>query len=421
MTMNPVMNRSIKPLRTRLWSAALLMVGASWLFIAVPPAQAQTYTILYHFSPVDGMSPTAPLLLGRDGKFYGTLEYGSNGCAYGSAFQLKRAGSGWVFNTIHCFNAPLGGDDGAFPINYGGLTVGPDGNLYGTSAGGGINNGNSSLGVVFKLSPPLSACVSVSCPWHLTVLYKFQNTPDGAQPQANVIFDAAGNLYGTTGQGGTRFEGTAFELSPSGGGWTEQVLANFSCCMEAGLAMDHAGSLYGVNTYGGQFNKGYVYQLARSGSGWTENVLYNFSGADGQNPMATFLADQDGNLFGSTTRGGTLGGGTVYELSPSGGGWTFNTLCNFTGNGGPQNPLVTDGAGTFYGTTAYGGIHGGGSVFKMTRSGATWTCTDLHSFLQDGQGADAAPGITLAPGGRLYGITTLGGSYNDGVFYEITQ
>ena len=172
------------------------------LLVGLKATQAQTYSEIYHFTAADGSPLTSTLLLDRGGKLYGTTEYGQYGtCGWsGMVYQLKPVGSNWVLNPLHCFTAPLGGNDGAFPLDYGGLTFGPDGSIYGTTNEGGINNGSDSLGTVFKLTPPVTACVTTLCPWNSTVLYKFgTNSPDGTFPNGNVVFDAAGNMYGTTG------------------------------------------------------------------------------------------------------------------------------------------------------------------------------------------------------------------------------
>ena len=391
------------------------------VFSATQPVRAQTFNVIYDFTPVNGNTSTGTLLLDRAGNLYGTTQYGQYGtCGYdGGAFQLKPTKSGWILNPIHCFTAPLGGDDGAFPINYGGLTVGPDGGLYGSTEEGGIEapSGTSSLGVVFKLSPPPSACLSAVCKWPITILHKFADSPDGSYPHGNVTFDSAGNIYGTTFEGGD-YGGIVYQLSPADGGWNETIIHTFhggndGGSPQGGLVLDKAGNLYGT--------AGWVFQIKPSGSGWTYNVIYHFSGqGDGYGTDTGLISDQAGNLYGSTPGGGSGGGGTVFELSPSGDSWTFTTLCNFTGNGGPQSPLTMDAAGNLYGTTSYDGFYGGGSVFKLTKYGNNWVCTDLHDFQQGTGGVGPIGGVTIAPNGTLYGTTSGGGKYGAGVVWEIT-
>jgi hypothetical protein len=180
-------------------------------------AQAQTYTEIYHFTGAELFTST--LLMDRGGKLYGTSELGQNGTcgAYGMVYQLKLEGSNWILNPLHCFTAPLGGNDGAYPMDYGGLTFGPDGAIYGTTNEGGIGNGTDSLGTVFRLTPPPTACVTALCPWDSTLLYKFgTNDPDGTFPEGNVAFDAQGNMYGTTSFGG-HGGGGVFEMAKVNG------------------------------------------------------------------------------------------------------------------------------------------------------------------------------------------------------------
>ena len=388
------------------------------------PVQAQTYKIIYDVGNSSGESPGATLLLSKSGRLYGTMQTGPNGGS-GDVFEFRRAGAGWIFSPIHLFTAPFGGDDGADPINKGGLTVGPDGSYYGTTEGGGIDDGNLSLGVVFKITPPLTACLSALCPWKLTVLYKFQNSPDGAFPHGNVIFDAAGNIYGTTNEGGTYGYGTVFKLAPSNGGWTETVLHSFPCCglPDAGLAMDGAGNLYGAilsDYYNAHY--GAVFELNPAGNDWNYSVIHAFTDTtEGCYPYGGVVFDEEGNLYATTTQCGPGNGGTVFELSPSDSGWTFQTIYSFVGNRGPQSTLTIDSGGILYGTTQDDGAHGGGSVFRLSPSGGGWNFTSLHDFIADGHdGVYPVGGVTLAPDGTLYGTTVNGGAYNAGVVWQIT-
>ena len=301
-------------------------------------------------------------------------------------------------------------------MNYGGLTIGPDGNLYGTTQEGGLMDCYSdTCGLVFRLQPPASACTSALCLWSVTVLHQFSNSPDGAFPESNVIFDASGNLYGTTPNG------SAYELTPSSGGWNETVIP-YDGSASAGFVMDRAGNLYGVGIPGSQGHGG-VFELTPSPSGWTETVLYSFTdGSDGTNPVGGLILDSAGNLYGSTTHGGTGGGGTIFELSPSGSDWTLHTLCSFVGNPqnfGPQSPLTMDAAGNLYGTTMSDG-HGVGTVFKATNSGGSWSCTDLYSWELGPNGGYPIGGVTLDANGNLFGTTSEGGTHGRGVIWEIT-
>jgi uncharacterized repeat protein (TIGR03803 family) len=389
------------------------------VLLAGPKATpAQTYSEIYQFTAADGSPLTSTLLLDRGGKLYGTTEYGQYGtCGWsGMVYQLKPVGSNWVLNPLHCFTTPLGGNDGAFPLDYGGLTFGPDGSIYGTTNEGGINNGSDSLGTVFKLTPPVTACVTTLCPWNSTVLYKFgTNSPDGTFPNGNVVFDAAGNMYGTTGFGG-HGDGGAFEVTHANGVWTESLIYAFNNGAEAqaGLIFDSAGNLYGTLPYGG-LGYGLVFQLTPGQSGWTQNVVYRFTdGADGKTPFAGLVMDPAGNLYGATHLGGANNGGVVYELSPSGGGWTFSVLYSFPGNGGPQSALTMDPAGNLYGTTQNDGKNQLGNIFELSPGQDGWTYADLHSYALGDHGAAPYAGVTVAPDGTLYGV---GGS----VAWKITR
>jgi uncharacterized repeat protein (TIGR03803 family) len=246
------------------------------------------------------------------------------------------------------------------------------------------------------------------------VIHHFQYI-EGEFPYAALVFDTQGNLYGTTIRGGTTGRGTAFELSPAaGGGWTETVLYNFNNAPDAanpygGLTLDSAGNLYGTTYYGGTGNKGAVYKLTRGSNGtWTESVLYSF--ADGY-PLAALVFDAKGNLYGTTSSGGSFGSGTVFELTPaSGGTWNASVLYSFEGNenGDGDSPtcgLIFDAAGNIYGTTERGGAKDSGTVFKLTLSKGLWTESLLYSFTGESDGASPYAGVTMDSNGNLYGMT----------------
>jgi len=219
------------------------------------------------------------------------------------------------------------------------------------------------------------------------VLHSFGKGTDGRFPEAGLIIDSKGNLYGTTGGGGAYSYGTVFELTPKAGGrWTEKVLHSFNYNGKdgvdpyAGLIFDTAGSLYGTTSGGGAYSYGTVFELTpKASGGWTEKVLHSFNenGNDGYNPQqASLILDAAGNLYGTTPFGGPLGGcsglgcGTVFELTPKAGGlWTEKVLHSFNDNGtdgyDPWAGLILDTAGHLYGTTYFGGASGGGTVFEI--------------------------------------------------------
>jgi uncharacterized repeat protein (TIGR03803 family) len=229
---------------------------------------------------------------------------------------------------------------------------------------------------------------------HESVLHAFKpRGTDGANPSAGLIFDAAGNLYSTTGLGGTYNVGTVFELTPNGsGGWTEKVLHNFNNNGTDGASpnaviFDAAGNLYGTTNQGGDYGAGTVFELTPNGSGgWTEKKLHNFgNGTDGASPNAVIF-DAAGNLYGTTEQGGVYNAGTVFEMTPNGsGGWTEKKLYSFGINGTdgtyPYVGLIFDTAGNLYGTTNQGGDYGAGTAFEMTPNGSGgWTEKKLHNF-----------------------------------------
>ncbi len=279
------------------------------------------------------------------GNFYGTtFTGGAGGCTPpGCGIVFKLAGK--KESVLHSFS---GTPDGSVPSA--GLLLDSAGNLYGTTRYGGTSN----LGAVFKITKALKE----------TVLYSFKGGADGEQPYADLIIDAKGNLYGTTTKGGSAGAGIVFKLSKSG---TETVLYSFmaspdGAVPQAGLIMDTLGNLYGTTTFGGKSGFGTVFELTKSRK---ESVLYNFTGgADGGYPYARLLRKANGNLYSTTYRGGASGRGTVFEVSGS----IETVLHSFDQNDGayPTAGLIMDKKGNFYGTASQGGTSGPGVVFKLT-------------------------------------------------------
>jgi uncharacterized repeat protein (TIGR03803 family) len=385
---------------------------------ASQPAQAQTFNVLHTFTGGnDGGNPSAGVI-NKAGDLYGTTYAG--GAGYGTVYQLKHRGSSWTINPLHSFT----GSEGAIPSAP--VSFGPDGALYSTTEfGGTTGNGN-----VFKMRPSPTACKTALCPWSVDVLYDFEGGTDGSKP-IGLVFDHAGNIYGTTSAGGAFGRGAAYELTSSGNGSAESILHSFGSGADgitpyrSVLAFDNAGNMYGTTMDGGLTNAGTVFQMTPSGSGWIESVIYSFQGgSDGRFPYAGLIIDQAGNLYGATTDAGTGGGGTVFELSPSGGGWTYSVLYSLTGSlgqsCGPAWALVTDTAGNLYDTTECGGANGLGNVFKLTKTGGSWTYTSLHDFTGGNDGSFPLSGVLLDTSDNLYGTTFYGGSNNYGVIWEVT-
>ena len=436
--------------RTSLWRALfVLTVGFTAPAVLGTWAQAQTFNDIFDFSLQAGWSPYSGVTRDNAGNLYGT----TNGALVdaGTVYELKRSHGGWILHVLFSFNPLSASSEVVGWAPYSGVVFGPDGALYGTTVGGGVGGGSNGYGVVYKLMPPATVCESVSCPWTETVLYEFQGHNDGSAPEyGNVVFDRAGNLYGTTtAGGGTGCQGsgcgTVYKLSPSGSGWTEQVLYRFAGGTDgagptSAVVLDAAGNLYGTTTAGGSAacsgGCGTVYELSPSGSGWTERLLYTFqNGSDGESPFAGLTFDQSGNLYGATFTGGSAGGGTVFQLSPHGQDWSFSTLYSFTPGGygpyGPLENLAIDAAGSLYGTTYLdGGTDGAGSVFKLAPHNGEWTFTTLFTFpaggLGDPYGQNPIGGPTVDSFGNIYGTTSEGGTQSCefeiqcGVVWEIT-
>jgi len=410
-------------------TAAGLALAGLCLVMSVA-THAQTYSVIHNFAGgQDGATPMAGLTIDRAGNLYGTAAYGGNvggacgaiGC--GTVFRLANRNSGWVLSPLYSF---AGGTDGANPEAN--VNIGSDGAVYGSTYLGGGSCDSDGCGTVFTLRPPASACKAALCPWTETVIHNFTG-PDGIGPAGTVIFDQAGNLFGATTSGGFRDGGAIYELQPMGGGWTVKVLYSSYGYPRGGLILDSSGNLDGPAFSAGN-GYGSVYQMVPSGSTWITSDLYDFTfGSDGGYPWAGLILDQSGNLYGSTSAGGSGNGGTVFQLTPSGGKWVLNTLYSFTGPGngrivvGPVGSLVMDEVGALYGTTLADGAHGHGSVFKLTPGGSGWTYTSLHDFTGGSDGGNPYSNLVFDASRNLYGTASVGGTgpctNGCGVIFEI--
>jgi len=335
-----------------------------------------------------------------------------------------------TLNTLYSFT---GGTDGNLPLA--GLVSDATGALYGTTSQG----GTSGFGVAFKLTPPAQP----GDPWTESVLHYFTTgTGDGFAPEGPLIFDKAGNLYGTTAGGGAKGWGTVFELIPpamQGGQWTETVIHDFSLSDGSGpfdgLIFDHAGNLYGTTLGGGTFGQGTVFKLAPPaipGGAWTESVLYSFRfSSDGGNPLGRLVFDKSGALYGTTNMAGDIihcgdlaGCGVVFKLTPSSSGqWTQTVLHTFEGpdGDGPVAGLVIDNTGSLYGTAQFGGASDFGVIFQLTppTTGNQWTYTILYSFAGGKDGAIPGADLLLNKAGTLFGTTENGGRSNFGTVFKL--
>ena len=268
------------------------------------------------------------------------------------------------------------------------------------------------------------------------VLYSFTGGNDGGDPAAQLIFDGAGNAYGTTVVGGLYGCGTVFELTPlSGGKWQQTVLYSFSCFDDGknpygGVTFDGSGNLYGTTVAGGSGGActgdgcGVVYKLTPSGGGWTQTVLYNFTGGDdGYGPGSAVVLDKAGNVYGTAPDGGAYSQGVIYQLSLKNGQWQQTVIHAFTGGDdgavGSLGSLLLDAAGNLYGVTELGGKYGAGIVFKLSAAGGSWKLTTLYAFQGLPDAGYPYGGLIADAKGNLYGTTYFGGASGLGAVFEV--
>jgi uncharacterized repeat protein (TIGR03803 family) len=447
----------VRQKQVRLAMRGILAALAMVLMLPGDAVAASNCKVLHSFTRnTDGKFPQATLVFDGAGDLYGTTYFGGEfrtncdhlGC--GVVFRLApNSGGNWTESVLYSF---AGGKDGLGP--QAGLILDGAGNLYGTTVAGGDLNECSHFGcgVVFKLAPNSNGS------WTESVLYKFTGGADGSGPFAGLIFDGAGNLYGATASGGllagscsTFGCGVVFKLTPnSNGSWTESVLYRFTGGSDgfgpsSDLIFDAAGDLYGTtveggdSNCGGKFGCGVVFKLAPNVSGsWSETVLHRFSWSrDGAFPDGGLVFDGVGDLYGTTASGGNShdcfgdGCGVVFKLTPNADGtWAESVLKRFAGSKGGADPfagLIFDMAGNLYGTTPQGGetkdCNGGagcGVVFELTpNSNGSWTERVLHVF-NGHPAANAYGGLVFDKAGNLYGTTGNCAGGCGGVVFEVT-
>jgi len=384
---------------------------------------AQTYSTLYSFTDgIDGGAPSGKLVSDANGNLYGATYWGGSGgdlcgngnnVGCGTIFELTPNNGVWTETVLYSFS---GGADGGDPNSA--LIFDSAGNLYGTTQSGG---NKCSCGVVFELSPGQSG-------WTETVLHRFSGK-DGSNPWAGLTMDAAGNLYGSTTQGGLSdycypFScGTIFKLSPNAGTWTFQVIYGVGSMYAEGvndpLILDSLGNLYGTAS-GGHGKKGFngsgiAFKLSFVNGHWTHTTLHIFSWFE-MEPIGGLVFDAAGNLYGATASGEGRHG-SAYELVPIGTTWQCKLLNRFsTSEGNPTSGIVIDASGNLYGATD-GGITGWGSFYKLTLSGSTWVYSDVHDF--DVANANPEGNLLLDGSGNLYGVTDGDLVTSWGSVYEI--
>lgn len=385
--------------------------------LALPGNAYASFRVLYTFKGgSDGSGSVASLIADAAGNLYGTTASGGGtGCGGGGCGTVFRLAPNGTETVLYSF---AGGEDGAYPVA--GLIMGGSGNFYGTTSGGGTDGcEGEGCGTVFKLAPDGTE----------TVLHAFAGGSDGSAPEAGLIMDSSGELYGTTVSGGSGANGTVFKLAPDG---TETVLYAFQGGSDggnpyAGLIMDKSGNLFGTTEYGGTggiVSAGTVFEVMPDGH---EKVLWDFcsrdSCGDGEFPVAGLIRDKAGNLYGTTTWGGIIG--TAFKLAPDGTETVLHDFADRPDGANPYGGLVIDKSGNLYGTTFQGGKVCGdygsscGTVFKIAPDG---TETVLHAFRKlKGDGIIPQSGLIKDARGNLYGTTpTLTWHSGDGTIFEIT-
>jgi len=382
------------------------------------PVQAQSFQVIATL-PQEWFA--SQLTTDEAGNLYGVTansggdenrEVCEDGC--GAVFELYRDNSQWALITLYTFQ---GAADGLNPA--GQLTFGPDG-LYGTT----LYGGGWGFGTVYRLAPLCKTVCNGWLPWQHTVVHHFQSGDcstgcDGRYSSTPVTFDNTGTFYGITEWGGfgnnNIGEGTAFQVSPNslhGAKWQETQLHAFGTTHadgtqpQGGVLRDAAGNLYGATLTGGDNNLGTVYELVDDNHTFTEVVLHSFNYSDGAHPVSGLVSDSSGNLYGTTYSGAS--GGTVFELSPSGDGWSFSVLYNSQpGQASALEQLAIDTRGNLYGVGDTGGKFNLGTVYKLTPTENGWLYTSLHDFTGalDGEYPEA---IYMDSSGNLYGSAHCG-------------
>jgi uncharacterized repeat protein (TIGR03803 family) len=392
------------PIRKQIFALAFALGLAT---VAISQTQAQSFKVVYNFTGAsDGGNPLDGFVADTLGNLFSTTSAGG-ALGNGAVIKFSKAGAESVLYSF------AGGTDGANP--QAGLLRDKSGNLYGTTYAGGKEN----LGTVFMVTAAGAE----------EVLYSFATGKDAAYPEAGLTIDAQGNLYGTASAGGTYNNGAVFRLTPpkTGSTWKETLLYSFGGtgtdgqAPVASLTLGAAGTLYGTTSTGGEYGYGTIFQLVRSGATWEETILHNFAdGDDGGIPYGGLIANKAGSLYGAATEGGTGGGGTIFELTPSNGSWTFTVLYSNPGWGisGSFRNLLLDASGNLYGTTHCDGADSAGTVYKLTPASGSWTYTSLYSFTGGTDGLYVYSNPVLLEG-HIYGTTKLGGAHGYGVIWQV--
>ena len=368
----------MKALISRLWTLVLLAL------LSAVPSSAQTYTVLYNLGTNPG-DPINPAWVGnftqaRDGNLYSTAPYdGTN--LLGAVFRLTPSGT---MQVLHSF---ANNTDGFRPNS--GLTLGTDGNLYGTTFGGGL-----AYGTIFRISTNGT----------FTPLHNLNGNTEGIGPNAPPVQGNDGNYYGTVGNGNNAVFGTAYKITPAG---AFTIIHTFDSTNRYpnGLILGTDGNFYGTTT--GSTGFGTIFRMTPQGN---VTILHTFAGTDGQSPIGTLIQASDGSFYGTTRNGGPGLGGVVYKLTSTG---VFSVLHSFANDSHGEIPIagLTQGTdGNFYGATTTNPGVGYGTIYQITPSG---TYTNLHFFLNT-DGGNAQVPLYQHTTGMFYGDTYAGGTGNMG-------
>jgi uncharacterized repeat protein (TIGR03803 family) len=397
------------------------------LLFSVCALQAGNQKVLYTFTgAADGGTPSAGVIFDKAGNLFGVTQWGGM-YAHGVVFKLTPASDGtWSETVLYSFTGATDGDQ-----PQGGLVIDSAGNLYGTTSFGG--DPSAGCGTLFKLAPASG--------WTFSLLHTFLNGKDGCSPQADLqlVFDNL--LLGTTAGGGSGAHGTAFGLSTSGGNYTNKAFLNGVGNFPGGLGVFTGESIpqgmavYGNTYYGGATGVGNIFELAKgAGFSWDGievKHVFNKTDKNGYFPVGNLATQTDTqglfSMFGTTSFGGGGGRGAVFRLTESPlvhDAFSLSLLHNFSGPDGdsPWGGVVLDASGNLYGTTQYGGSDPGyaGTVFRLTPGAKnTWAHNLLYSFTGAADGAVPSYSLTIDTGGNLYGTTHQGGTYKQGVVYEV--
>jgi|HubBroStandDraft_1064217.scaffolds.fasta_scaffold24231_3 uncharacterized repeat protein (TIGR03803 family) len=377
-----------------------VLAGFLALAVSLP---AQTFTTLQSFDLTDGAAPEAGLVEGLNGSLYGTTQQGGVNSA-GTVFEITPAGT---LTTLYSFCSVGVCADGDDPVA--GLVVAANGDLYGTTPGGGANG----AGTVFKITASGT----------LTTLYSFCSASactDGRHPITGLVLATNGDLYGTTEEDGAKGGGTVFKITPSGTFTTLYSFCSLSDCADGeeawGLIQGTNGNFYGTTLGGGANNVGTVFEITAAG---VLTTLHSFDTTDGADPFAGLVQAANGDFYGTTYIGGASGNGTVFKITPSGTLTTLHTFCSEAECGDGANPydgLVQGTDGNFYGTTYAEGANFYGTVFEITPAGAL---TTLHSF-DSADGEETRAGLVEDTNGILYGTTYAGGGDFNGTVFSLS-